>query len=153
MSRHRRSKRPVRQARFQLLISQIFRFGVVGTVGFAVDGGVLTLLSQLAGWDVYWARAVSFCSATVVTWALNRLVTFRVGGGKQTRGRAKEYAGYFLIQTVGALINLAIFAGLLWRFPELARLPIIPLAAGSAVALFFNFFAARHFVFQPRPAF
>lgn len=154
MSRHRRATHTVaRQARLRLLISQIFRFGVVGTVGFAVDGGVLTFLSQCIGWDVYLSRGASFASATIVTWALNRIVTFRMASGSRRRGRAKEYASYFLIQSIGALINLAIFAGLLWRFPELKGLPLIPLAAGSAVALFFNFFAARRFVFQPRPAF
>lgn len=150
MSRHRRTAQPVRRARFQLLISQILRFGVVGTVGFAVDGGVLTLLTQLAHWDIYAARAASFSCACLVTWLLNRLVTFRSTSGRQPRGRAKEYAGYFVIQGIGALINLSIFTCLVWRYPQLTRLPMIPLAAGSLVALFFNFFAARRFVFRAR---
>jgi len=150
VSRHRRTQQLVRQAPFQQLIAQIFRFGVVGTVGFAVDGGLLTLLAQLAGWDVYVARAASFSSATLVTWALNRVVTFRMPRGHRTNNKAKEYGAYFLIQSGGALINLTIFAALLWRYPQLEQLPMVPLAAGSAVALFFNFFAARRFVYRTR---
>ena len=132
-----------------LLLSQFLRFGVVGGLGFVVDGAVLTLLAQVGGWGVYPARAVSFGSATLVTWALNRIITFRQPQKTRTLGRAKQYAGYFLIQTVGALINLGIFAGLIWLFPVLKQLPLLPLAAGASLALFFNFFAARRFVFRP----
>jgi putative flippase GtrA len=48
---------------------------------------------------------------------------------------------------VGAAINLAGFALLIGLMPRLARVPIVPLAGGGALALIFNFFAARRWVF------
>lgn len=132
-------------------LREICRFAMVGGIGFAVDGGVLTYLANQEGFDVYLSRGVSFPSATLVTWALNRSFTFRLGKTKTTaRERIREYARYFLVQSVGALINLAVFAGLLFGYPEFERNPIVPLATGSIVAMFFNFASSKSFAFRRR---
>lgn len=112
------------------------RFAAVGAVGFAVDGGILSLLAHIAGWAPWSARFVSFPIAVVTTWLLNRKLTFR---------RASSYSAptegvlYGLVQFCGAAINLAVFGACMALAPALNSLPIVPFAIGSGVALFFNF--------------
>lgn len=117
-------------------------FAVVGTIGFVVDAGILSALVQSGGWSHYSARAVSFAAAVTVTWYLNRRWVF-----SPTASRAREYGSYFGVQTVGALINLGTYASVIEIFPSLAGAPVLPLAVGSALALLFNYSAAKRWVF------
>jgi putative flippase GtrA len=116
----------------------------VGGIGFCVDGGLLTVLMD-AGFDVLGARSVSFLSAVTCTWLLNRLWTFRLQGQPRVR---REYASYLAAQTIGALINLAVFFVLIEIHPFLRDRPLIPLAFGAAVSLAFNYAVSRKYVFK-----
>lgn len=119
-------------------------FAVVGSIGFAVDAGVLVLLFHGLGWGHYAARGASFLVAVTVTWYLNRTWTFaNRGGGK----RGREYAAYFLVQVVGACINGAVYALGLALSPTMQAIPLLALACGSIVAMAFNFLAARRLAF------
>ena len=86
------------------LLKKIFSFGIVGGVGFAVDAGVLTLLSSKMGVNVYLARLCSFTVAVFVTWMLNRKWVFKADGPRTTT-KTNEYLSYLTVQIVGALIN------------------------------------------------
>ena len=48
---------------------EAWRFGLIGSVGFAVDAGVLTWLVRVHGWGLYEARALSFALAVTVTFS------------------------------------------------------------------------------------
>jgi putative flippase GtrA len=120
-------------------------FVVVGAVGFVVDGGILSTLIHLYGWSHVSARAVSFAVAVTVTWYCNRRWVFSA-----TSDRAREYGAYLGVQAVGALINLGTYLLLIALFPPLARLPLLPFAAGSALALLFNYSGASRWVFAER---
>jgi len=122
-------------------------FGAIGTVGFVVDAGVLTWLVRTQGWGLYESRALSFGLAVTATWYLNRRYTFRRRTGDD---RAQEYGRYLAVQILGSLINLAAYMAVIAALPALAAYPVLPLAAGSALAMIFNFAASRGFVFaQP----
>ncbi len=120
------------------------RFAVIGSVGFLVDAAVLTGLVSALDWGLYEARAVSFSLAVSVTWYLNRRYTF---ADRISADRKREYARYVAIQIVGALINLGVYVTVARAAPAFAAYPVIPLAAGSAVAMVFNFMASRRFAF------
>lgn len=120
------------------------RFGLVGGIGFVVDASVLQILVSQAHWSPYSARGLSFGLAVTVTFALNRLWTFR---HRRISSKTAAYARYFLVQGTGALINLAVFYLCLSLVPFLQAWPIVALAIGSAVALLFTFNASRHLVF------
>jgi putative flippase GtrA len=124
------------------------RFLVVGAVGFCTDGGLLSwLMGQ--GWTIVQARSLSFLAAVSITWWLNRVWTFRA---VQPAAPRREYVLYFLTQVGGALINLLVFFVLVHAFETLRHLPLIPLAAGAAVAIVFNFSVSRLVVYKyPRP--
>ncbi len=117
-------------------------FATVGVVGFIVDAAILSTLVHAAGWHHYTARALSFSAAVTVTWYLNRNWVF-----SRTADRTREYGAYFGVQAVGAAINLGTYALVIALIPSLARLPVLPLAAGAALALLFNYSAASRWVF------
>jgi putative flippase GtrA len=120
-------------------------FVVVGALGFIVDGGILSTLIQLYGWSHVSARAVSFAAAVTVTWYCNRRWVFSA-----TNDRTREYGAYLGVQAVGALLNLGTYLLLIALFPPFARLPLIPFAVGSALALLFNYSGASKWVFAER---
>ena len=119
------------------------RFLVVGSIGFAVDGGILLLLNSFAGWTPLAARAVGFPVAVSVTWWLNRIWTFRDG---RARSMEHQYALYLIVQLAGLAINFAIFAGLV-RLPWFASWPIAALAVASIAAMFVTYTLSRYVAF------
>jgi putative flippase GtrA len=128
-------------------LHEALRFGIVGAVGFAVDGGVLTLLVTLGGWGPITSRAISFPVAVVATWLLNRTFTFR-STARTGAAAAQEYLRYFGVQLTGALVNVLVYAALVLHWPALGEVPILPLAIASAVAMVVNFAGARLLVFS-----
>jgi len=124
---------------------QASRFFIVGSIGFFVDGGILTLLHSLFDFSLLHARLVSFAAAVTVTWYLNRQITF--SNNRDSRAM-NEWTRYAVVNGIGAMLNLGIFLWLVYRFEMLASWPIMPLALAASVALVFNFFASRHLVFR-----
>ena len=126
----------------------LFRFLLVGAVGFGIDGGLLSWLLG-GGWTIVQARSVSFLAAVSATWWLNRRWTFQATRHVAPR---REYLLYFATQVGGALINLLVFFVLVHAFESLRHKPLSPLAAGAVVAIAFNFSISRLVVFnRPRP--
>jgi putative flippase GtrA len=123
------------------------RFIVVGGIGFAIDAGVLMLALHRLAASVYAARALSFTTAVVATWLLNRVFVFDAA----RRGSVvAEYGRYFVTQVAGALTNLGVFVALIEIFPRLASTPVLPLAAGAILGAVVNFAGASLWVFRTR---
>jgi putative flippase GtrA len=114
----------------------------VGGLGFVVDAAILSALVHVLDWPHYTARAISFAAAVTVTWYCNRRWVF-----SRSNDRAREYGAYFVVQIVGAVINLGTYALVITLVPSLARLPILPLATGAGLALLFNYSGASRWVF------
>jgi putative flippase GtrA len=129
---------------------QAITFAVIGSVGFVIDGTILTLLSLGMGINIYGSRLISFIAASLVTWRLNRKYTFIRKNIDISLSPANEYIRYIVIQIVGAVINLGVFTWLVTANPALQAIPVIPLAAGAGVALVFNFLGARIWVYQSK---
>lgn len=123
----------------------ILRFGLVGAVGFAVDGGLLQLLVSLGDWGPIAARAVSFPAAVLATWWLNRSITFR---GQDSGGLLASLARYLAVSLLGTSVNFGIYSGLVLSSDTMAAQPIVPFAIASAVALVFNYLGSKHFAFR-----
>lgn len=125
--------------------NQLPRFAAIGGVGFLIDASILTLLVNGCGMGPIQARAISFALAATATWYLNRRWTF--AGSASARG-GPEYARYIVAQVLGAIINLLVYLLVITLWPSLGAVPVIPLAIGAAIALLFNFAAARFWVFN-----
>jgi putative flippase GtrA len=124
------------------------RFAIVGGIGFVVDAGILTVLASWLGLNVYASRAVSFATAVLATWALNRQWVFGSLKARHARAVGAEYLRYVIVQTVGALTNLVVFVAVLAAVPGLIRYPVVPLAVGAVAGLLVNFAGARAWVFR-----
>ena len=126
---------------------QLMAFLVVGGFGFVVDAGLFFVFLRIFGIDIMVARALAFLPATLVTWWANRLFTFR----PQTGARVflmQEYLRYLLVQAGGIAINFLVFYLMILWLPIAATHTLLPLAAGSVIALLFNFSGARFLVFR-----
>ena len=126
-------------------LARFMRFGLVGTLGFVVDAGVMQMLVSLAGTGAIEARAVSIPTAVLATWALNRTFTF----GKADAGDAlPSLVRYFAVSAAGAAVNFFVYTALVLASSTLATYPMIPLAIASIVALLFNYLGSKHFAFR-----
>lgn len=122
-------------------MKKLIRFALVGTAGFAVDAGVLWLLMHFTPLGAFTARIFAIATAMFTTWMLNRAFTF----GASTRTIVAEGFRYGSVGIVSALVNYAIYAGLLLAMPALS--PFIALIAASLAAMMFSFFGYSRFVF------
>lgn len=123
------------------------RFAVVGSIGFAIDGGVMQLLTSLAGVSPLIARAVSFPLALSVTWTLNRIWTFETG---RLRPPGPQYRRYLAVQIAGFAINYAIFAALVTAGAPWRGYPLLALMVGALTSMLFTYVMSRAHVFSAR---
>ena len=118
---------------------QVVGFLVVGTVGFAIDAGIVQLLVGVWSIDTMLARAISFLSAASFTWIANRRWSFVV----IAKHSLSEYVRYIILMSVGAALNLGIFWVLVSEIPMLSSYPAIAVVPGTAAGMVFNFLAMR----------
>ena len=133
-------------ARGALAGSALLRFALVGCVGFAVDAGLTLLLHAGAGLGELQARVPAFLVAATVTWWLNRHFTFRARVG------AASWLRYVLTTGIGALVNIACYLGVVRLLGTRPLDLLAGVAVGSLVALAFNFWVSRRWVFADRRA-
>ena len=89
------------------LASQAARFGVVGGIAFAIDYGMLMVLTPALGVDPVPAAAASFA----VSLAFNYLASMRfVFRRRDDMDRAREIAVFIALSAVGLVINEAVIA-------------------------------------------
>ena len=120
-------------------------FVVVGGIGFIIDASILAILVHGYVWGDYTARIVSFAVAVTATWYLNRRYAF---SARKTLDRRSEYSRYLAVQLTGMAINFLVYSLCIATVETMDQWPVLALAVGSAVALFFNFMGARLFVFR-----
>ena len=127
------------------LLRQFFSFGVVGTIGFLVDAGVLTLALAATDLGYYWGRLLSFLTAATVTWALNRRYTFAAAAKER---RLAQWARFVLVNSGGGLVNYATYAALIAAGAVVRDWPVLGVAAGSIAGLAVNFTLSKWLVFR-----
>ncbi|MBO1074489.1 GtrA family protein [Roseomonas marmotae] len=126
------------------LFGELFRFGVVGTLGFLID--TVTLYAALSlGAGLYLGRALSYLTAASANWALNRAWTFR-DADRSSRGR--QWAMFLLVNLFGFVINYGTYSLLVSTWALAHTHPVIGVAAGSIAGLGGNFLLSRRFVFR-----
>jgi putative flippase GtrA len=126
------------------LALEFLRFGVVGTIGFVVDTAVLYGAMSL-GAGPYSGRVASYIAAATTTWALNRAWTFR---GRGEGPAARQWILFLVVNLVGFASNYGTYAALIAWVPEVARHPVIGVAAGALAGMVGNFLLSRHLVFR-----
>jgi putative flippase GtrA len=120
-----------------------FRFLGVGSLGLATDFCLFTILIGYQPRPLL-MRLVSLAGATLVTWRLNRALTFDRSGRKQ-HDEAMRYAAV----TVAAQgTSYAVFAALV--LTVLGALPQAALVIGAMAGAIVSYNGHRLFAFAPR---
>lgn len=133
---------------------RFFKFLVVGTVGFIVDFGTLTFLVEVMGFIPVVANTISFSTAVVSNFTLNRYWTYPDSRSKRRRIQLLQFG---VVSVMGLLINNGILLLLQNPFDVLLRAAHVPDAiggyipakmVGTIVVLFWNFFINRHWTYN-----
>lgn len=95
------------------LIAQIMKFGVVGVIAFAIDYGLLALLTEAFGVNYLVSATVSFTVSVVFNYVASMRYVFR---HKEGMSRRREFIIFVVLSVIGLALNdgivLALNAGL-----------------------------------------
>jgi putative flippase GtrA len=119
------------------------RFIIVGGLGLLTDLSVFTVIAGF-GHHPLAVRLVSLAVATLVTWRLNRMLTF----ARSNRAQSDEAMRYLAVTAVAQGTSYAVFAALV--LTVLAALPQAALLSGAATAALVSYNGHRLFAFAPR---
>lgn len=119
------------------------RFLGVGGIGLVTDLAIFT--AALAhGLDPLGARVLSLSLATLVTWRLNRALTFDRSGRRQS----DEILRYAAVAATAQAVSYALFAALVTGIA--AGIPQLAVLAGAAAGALVSYFGQALFAFRPR---
>jgi putative flippase GtrA len=136
--------------RFQVLLHEIGKFGVVGAVGFVVQLGLQNAMYPGHGISATTSVLIATAIATTVTFLGNRYWAFR---HRRTAKIARESALFVFFNVVGMLIQagaVAIDAHVLGHTGRLSY--NVATIIGVVFATLFRLFCYRRFVFREVPA-
>lgn len=124
---------PQPAVRAYVLAQRFQKFVVVGSVGLAVNQGLLFALRDLVNFRLSVSSPIAIFVSMVVTFALNERWTWHDRGSGPTVHRL---AAYFPINMVGLLINFSVLSFLVhdqgWHY-------LIANLAGAGLAAVWNF--------------
>ena len=131
---------PVR--RFFEVLPRPLRFLGVGGLGLITDLAVFTLVIA-HGLNPLGARLVSLAVATLVTWRLNRALTFDRSG----RRPADEAMRYAAVAAAAQAVSYGVFAVLVVTL--LAATPQLAVIVGAAAGALVSYSGQALFAFRP----
>ena len=142
---------PIERTRF-------LKFALVGTLGAAIDFGVMNLLTRLAGMNLVSAGIISFICAVISNFLWNRFWTYPES---RSRHVLHQLVMFFLVNIAGIGIRIPI---LYYAEPPLMHLfdnqyfhnPIIAdvfaknvtLAIAVGIVMLWNFFVNRYWTYN-----
>jgi putative flippase GtrA len=133
---------PVR--RLAEVLPQPLRFLGVGGLGLITDLAVFTAVVGYGPHPLL-ARVISLAVATLVTWRLNRALTFDRSG----RTPADEAMRYAAVAASAQAVSYAVFAALVVTvFASTAQLAVI---VGAACGALVSYSGQKLFAFRPQP--
>ena len=127
------------------MVTEFFKFSLVGTLGFVVDAASLQLLVSLAGINPYASRLFSYLLAATTTWWLNRRFTFAACDDACWKG---QWLRYLVVNAAGGGVNYGVYALFVFLSELVSQHLYLGVAAGSIAGLAVNFTASRYLVFR-----
>ena len=116
------------------ILNTIYRFTIIGLLGFFVDVIILYMVSVFMGF--IYGRLISFFLAVCVTWYFNRSWTFKKTNSFVIKNKniIKEFISYLILMMIGGIVNFSIYYILLFNYSFINNNPIIGVAVGSIAA-------------------
>ncbi len=132
---------------------RFFKFLIVGTIGFVVDFGTLTLLKETTHLATVVANTISFTLAVISNFTFNRYWTYPDSRSKKLSAQLGQF---IVVSIVGLLINDTLMVVLETPFDNLLHQLNILLVSGyvpakivaTVVVLFWNFFVNRYWTYS-----
>jgi putative flippase GtrA len=125
------------------------RFAFIGGLGYFVNLAALWLFTRQLGLNSYLGGALSIFTAMIFTWLGNRYFTF---AARRARGSVaavtREFVTFVGANLIGAVVNYAVYAGLLRYAGPPFDDKYIAQACGVLAGLVFNFTLSRLLVFR-----
>lgn len=122
------------------LIEQFLKFGVVGTVAFAIDYGTLMLLSQVFGVDPVLAAGISFCVSVIFNYLASMRFVFT---HRQDMSRGREFVVFIVLSAVGLVINELCMAAGVAALGTSALMVTVTKLFATAVVMVWNFLSRK----------
>jgi len=136
--------------RFQRLIHEAAKFGVVGAIAFVVTTVGTNLLHFQVGLGPLTSNVIATIVATFVSYAGNRYWTFRHREGSTM---AREYMVFFVLNGIGLAIQLACISFTYYLLGLTDKLSYnIALIIGIGLGTLFRFWSYRKWVWGAPPA-
>ncbi len=132
---------PIRS--FLAVLPRPVRFLGVGGLGLVTDLAVFTLV-MAHGLPPLVARAISLAVATLLTWRLNRALTFDRSG----RRAADEAIRYAAVAAAAQAVSYGVFA--VFVITVLAAAPQLAVIIGAATGAIVSYSGQALFAFRPR---
>lgn len=126
-------------------IIQFLKFGTVGASGFVLDNIFVYFGIYILDFSRTGAGLFSFPFVATFTWLGNRLFTFH---DAPRTNRRRQWAKFLIVCGVGLIFNRGTYSFLVNTTPMVYNYPVLGLLAGTAAAMFFNFFTAKKLVFR-----
>jgi putative flippase GtrA len=133
----------------KIMVTEFFKFSLVGTLGFVVDAASLQILVSLAGINPYASRLFSYLLAATTTWWLNRRFTFAACNDVCWQS---QWLRYLVVNAAGGGVNYGVYALCIFLVEFVRHHLYLGVATGSVAGLAVNFTASRYLVFRGRKA-
>jgi len=115
---------------------------VVGGSAFVVDLGLLVVGRDVLGWPLPVASATAFWAGLLVSYVLQRTVTFR--SSSTTWHSAYRYAALVAVNSLATVLVVEAADRIGWGY-------VVGKFLATALTTVWNWFAYRHWVFADRP--
>ncbi len=84
------------------LIAQIMKFGVVGVIAFAIDYGLMVLLTEVFGVNYLISATISFAVSVTFNYFASMRYVFK---HKEGMSKRREFIIFVVLSLIGLLIN------------------------------------------------
>ncbi|ANW25343.1 polysaccharide biosynthesis protein GtrA [Vibrio coralliilyticus] len=127
------------------MINKLWRFALVGGVGFIADASLFALLFYAIGLPILDSRIVAFLSAATVTWFGNRVFTFE---SRNPSGKFSQWVKFMGCAMFSALPNFGVFKLTTYYWGSEGVLAMFALALGVLAGMLSNFLLSHWWVFR-----
>ncbi len=122
------------------LIEQFLKFGVVGTIAFLIDYGVLMLLSQVIGMDPVISASISFVVSVVFNYVASMRYVFT---RRDDISRRREFTIFVILSAIGLVINEIIMVIGVNVLGDSALMVTITKLVATAIVMVWNFVSRK----------